>query len=221
MDILEAIRQRHSVRSYEDRPISDDVAKALEDFIGQCNKQSGLHIQLVRNERKAFGSFRAHYGHFSGVSSYIALVGPDNAELDEKCGYYGEKVVLQAQMLGLNTCWVALTYKKVPDAYVVSEGEKLDLVISLGYGSTQGVPHRSKSPSDVSNAGNDSPKWFREGVDAALLAPTAINQQKFRLELCGDKVSAKALMGPCSKIDLGIVKCHFEIGSGKGPEIWK
>ena len=221
MDIYEAIRQRHSVRSYQDKPIPDDVAKALESFIVQCNSESGLHIQLVRDERKAFDSFRAHYGRFSGVSNYIALIGPDNAQLDEKCGYYGERVVLEAQRLGLNTCWVALTYKKVPDAYVVSEGEKLDLVISLGYGNTQGVQHRSKSESDVSNVNQDSPKWFKDGVQAALLAPTAINQQKFYFELSGDKVIAKSGLGPCSKIDLGIVKCHFEIGSGKGPEIWK
>ena len=221
MDIYEAIRQRHSVRSYQDKPIPDDVAKALESFIVQCNRESGLHIQLVRDERKAFDSFRAHYGRFSGVSNYIALIGPDNAQLDEKCGYYGEKVVLEAQRLGLNTCWVALTYKKVPDAYVVFEGEKLDLVISLGYGNTQGVQHRSKSESDVSNVNQDSPKWFKDGVRAALLAPTAINQQKFYFELSGDKVIAKSGLGPCSKIDLGIVKCHFEIGSGKGPEIWK
>ena len=221
MDIYEAIRQRHSVRSYQDKPIPDDVAKALESFIVQCNRESGLHIQLVRDERKAFDSFRAHYGRFSGVSNYIALIGPDNAQLDEKCGYYGEKVVLEAQRLGLNTCWVALTYKKVPDAYVVSKGEKLDLVISLGYGNTQGVQHRSKSESDVSNVNQDSPKWFKDGVRAALLAPTAINQQKFYFELSGDKVIAKSGLGPCSKIDLGIVKCHFEIGSGKGPEIWK
>lgn len=221
MDIFEAIRQRHSVRSYQDKPISDDVAKALEAFIDQCNSESGLHIQLVRNERKAFDSFRAHYGHFSGVSNYIALIGPNNTQLDEKCGYYGEKVVLEAQRLGLNTCWVALTYKKVPDAYVVSEGEKLNLVISLGYGNTQGVQHKSKTASDVSNEGPDSPKWFKDGVQAALLAPTAINQQKFYFELESDRVIAKAGLGPCSKIDLGIVKCHFEIGSGKGPEIWK
>ena len=221
MDIFEAIRQRHSVRSYQDKPIPDDVAKALESFIAQCNGESGLHIQLIRDERKAFDSFRAHYGRFSGVSNYIALIGPDNAQLDEKCGYYGEKVVLEAQRLGLNTCWVALTYKKVPNAYVVSKGEKLDLVISLGYGNTQGVQHRSKSESDVSNVNQDSPKWFKDGVQAALLAPTAINQQKFYFELSGDKVIAKSGLGPCSKIDLGIVKCHFEIGSCKGAEIWK
>ena len=221
MDIIEAIKSRHSVRSYEDKPITEEAAKALEECISQCNRESGLHIQLVRNEPKAFDSFMAHYGRFSGVSNYIALIGPDNDKLDELCGYYGEKVVLQAQMLGLNTCWVALTYKKVPDAYVVSKGEKLCLVIALGYGKAQGVQHKSKRAEDVSNITGDSPKWFQDGLEAALLAPTAMNQQKFKLILDGDKVTAKTGMGICSKIDLGIVKCHFEAGSGKGPEIWK
>ena len=58
------------------------------------------------------------------------------------------------------------------------------------------------------------PEWFRRGVQAALLAPTAMNQQKFTFTLQGDTVSAKAGTGFYSKVDLGIAKYHFEIGAG-------
>ena len=64
------------------------------------------------------------------------------------------------------------------------------------------------------------PDWFKNGIDAALLAPTAMNQQKFVFSLNGDVVSAKAGVGFYSKIDLGIAKYHFEVGAGKENFRW-
>ena len=215
MEIIDAIKKRRSVRQYEDRAIEEDILAQLKAEIDACNDESGLHIQLVVNEPKAFSGFMAHYGKFSGVTNYIALVGKKNKNLDELCGYYGERIVLKAQRLGLNTCWVALTYKKVPSAFTVGKGEKLAVVISLGYGKNQGFPRKSKSVKDVSNVSENTPEWFKKGVEMALLAPTAVNQQKFKLIYADGKVTAKAGLGFYTKIDLGIVKYHFEIGSGK------
>ena len=215
MEIIDAIRQRRSVRQYEDRAIEEDILARLKEEIDACNDESGLHIQLVTNEPKAFSGFMAHYGKFSGVTNYIALVGKKSKNLDELCGYYGERIVLKAQRLGLNTCWVALTYKKVPSAFTVDKDEKLAVVISLGYGKNQGFPRKSKSVKDVSNVSENTPEWFKNGVEMALLAPTAVNQQKFKLIYADGKVTAKAGLGFYAKMDLGIVKYHFEIGSGK------
>ena len=211
MDIMEAMKNRHSVRQYQDRTIEKETLEELKRYIAECNAESGLHIQFIENEPKAFN---AHYGAFSGVTDYIALVGKKSSDLEEKCGYFGEKIVLKAQMLGLNTCWVALTYKKIPGVFTIRDGEKLTVVIAVGYGMTQGVSHKMKTISQVSNAGSDTPDWFVKGIEAALLAPTAMNQQKFRLTYKDGKVSAKAGMGFYAKMDLGIVKCHFEIGAG-------
>ena len=219
MDMMEAMQARHSVRSYTDKTIEGETLEALEEVIEECNRESGLHIQLVRNEPMAFGGGLAHYGKFAGVKNYLALVGRKDRQLDEKCGYYGEKIVLAAQALGLNTCWVGLTFKKVPDAFKIADGEKLVMVIAVGYGATQGTAHQSKAAAAVSRAEN-APDWFKKGVEAALLAPTAINQQKFLFTLHGDKVSAKASLGPFSKVDLGIVKYHFELGSGRDRTVW-
>lgn len=214
MDISEAIKERHSVRAYTDKKIEGEVLFALENKIAEINGESGLNVQLVLNEEKAFGGRMARYGKFSGVKNYIAMVGKKGADLSEKVGYYGQKLVLFAQTLGLNTCWVALTYKKVKTAYKVGEGEKLALVIAIGYGATQGVPHKSKSINAVSNAGEDFPEWFVNGVKTALLAPTATNQQKFFFTLKDGEVTAKPGLGFYAKVDLGIVKYHFELGSG-------
>ncbi len=220
MDIMEAMRARHSVRSYTDRPIEGEPLNELEKLIGECNRESGLHIQLVRDEPMAFDSALARYGKFSGVRNYFALVGKKKERnLDELCGYYGEKLVLAAQTMGLNTCWVGLTFKKVPDAFRVYKDEKLVLVIAVGYGETQGTPHRSKDAAAVSRAENP-PEWFRKGVEAALLAPTAVNQQKFFFTLYGSGVAAKTALAPFGRVDLGIAKYHFELGSGKGRRAW-
>lgn len=221
MDIIEAIRTRHSVRKYNDTPIKPEHIEALKNEIQSCNAESGLHIQLILNEPKAFGSFFAHYGLLSGVTDYIALIGKDNNELEEKCGYYGEHLVLKAQQMGLNTCWVGGTYKKIKSAFSVNEGEKLCLVIAIGYGKNQGFKRHSKAFEDVTDVQGEVPEWFASGVELALLAPTAINQQKFKFSLDGNKVTATAGKGPFSLVDLGIVKYHFEIGAGKENFIWK
>ena len=221
MEVIELMRKRHSVRSYTDQKIEGDIKEGLLQCIDECNKESGLHIQLCLDEPKAFDSLMAHYGKFENANNYIALVGQKSSDLAEKCGYFGEKIVLKAQELGLNTCWVAGTYSKGKSTGQVDKGERLCLVIAIGYGKTQGVPHKSKTFADVSKASGDRPEWYRLGVEAALLAPTAMNQQKFQFSLSGNEVSAKALRGFGSKIDLGIVKYHFEMVAGKENFKWK
>lgn len=215
MNTMEAIKERHSVRRYKDIPLTPELISQLQAEITACNQESGLHIQLVTNEPRAFDGFMAHYGKFSGVTNYIAMIGKKGSDLEEKCGYYGERLVLKAQTLGLNTCWVAMTYSKIKTAFSVAQGEKLCVVIALGYGETQGTAHQSKALEEVAKADGPMPDWFRSGVEAALLAPTAMNQQKFLFTLTGNQVSVKAGLGFYAKVDLGIVKYHFEIGSGR------
>ena len=125
-------------------------------------------------------------------------------------------MVLYAQQLGLNTCWVALTFNKKKVKEIVPAEEKLSMVISLGYGETQGTEHKGKSIKDVVDVQGEMPEWFVTGVEAALKAPTAINQQKFCFTLDGDKPKVKVKgIGAHTKVDLGIVAYHFEAATGK------
>lgn len=215
METLEMMKQRHSVRQYTDKPIEQKKRDALNQLAAQINKEADLHIQILYDEPKCFDSFMAHYGKFSGVKNYIALVGKKSyPKLDETLGYYGEKLVLKAQELGLNTCWVALTHGKSSAA--IHRGEKPVCLISLGYGVTQGTAHKNKPLQNVCNYTEQMPKWFLNGMEAALLAPTAMNQQKFFLELLPDgQVKASCGSGFYTKLDLGIVKYHFEAITGK------
>ena len=220
-DYMELIRSRHSVRRYLDKPIPAEVRTQLDARAGELNRESGLDIQIIYDEPECFGSARAKYGSFDGCSNYICLIGNKETEdLDERCGYYGELLVLKAQELGLNTCWVALTHGKTKS--VLKPEQKEVIVISLGYGENQGKPRRSKKPSDVCKDGGDLPEWYAKGIEAALLAPTAINQQKFRFSRDGNRVSLEAgKIGPCLRIDLGIAKCHFELGAGRENFEWE
>ena len=222
MTIQEAIDARHSVRAYKDQPLTEDVAKRLEEEIAAVNQKGNLHVQLIQNEPKAFQGTMAKYGKFRNANNYLVMAGKRAEDLDERIGYYGEHLVLLAQTLGLNTCWVGLSYSKVPGTYVLEEGEKIACYIALGYGETQGIGHKIKTVEQVSNASDATPSWFRKGVEAALLAPTAVNQQKFSFEYVGmsnnrHQVRAKkgfSMIG-YTQMDLGIAKYHFEVGAGK------
>ena len=224
MTIQEAIQVRHSVRQYIDKPIEAKKIAQLQALIDQSNSEAGLHMQLVVNEPKAFAGGLAKYGKFSGVGNYIAMIAPKGKDVE--LGYYGEQVVLLAQTLGLNTCWVGLTFSKQPDQYEIREGEVLNSVIALGYGATQGVQHPQKKTIDnvaENKSGAAFPDWFVRGVEAALLAPTAVNQQKFLFILHdNNRVEAKArfALSSYTHTDLGIAKCHFEIGAGKENFEW-
>ena len=215
MTILEAISSRHSVRAYRTEPIPQEIRAQLDAFAETCSKEGNLHIFIRYDDPEGFDSRLAHYGRFRNVNNYIVLAGTKDKDFDLRCGYYGEKLVLYAQQLGLNTCWTALTFNKRKVKEILSDGEALCMVIALGYGEDQGTPHKGKTMNDVSD-GENAPEWFSEGVNAALLAPTAVNQQKFRFSYRDGQVHLRPKgFGTYLQTDLGIVKYHFEAVTGK------
>lgn len=219
MTLYDAMLERHSVRQYTDKKIEPEKIEILKNKIDEINKKSGLDISLCTEEPEAFQANKPSYGSFSGCKNYFVLAAGKGR--DEDIGYYGEELVLLSQTLGLNTCWVALTFEKNKVPVKLSENEKIYDVIALGYGKTQGVAHKSKPLDKLYRAKGDLPEWFMRGMEAAALAPTAINQQRFIISYENGKVGAKALLGPCSKTDLGIVKYHFELGAGSENIIWE
>lgn len=228
MDLKNAISARHSVRTYLNKPLTPDVIGVLTAKIDEINKNTPLNIQLVVNEPRAFQGPLAKYGKFSGVTNYLVVAGKKSETLDEQAGYYGEQLVLFAQTQGLNTCWVGLSYSKIPGTYTLSDNEKIVCYIALGYGAAQGTPHKIKTPEQVSNTSSQTPDWFHRGVNAALLAPTAINQQKFHFQYI-PKTNGKAIvrasrkfsLAGYTKVDLGIAKLHFELAAGLENFTWE
>lgn len=217
MDILDAIYKRRSVRVYRDTPIEEEKIRQINGFVSEVNAQSGQSFQAVFNEPTAFTGIFA-YGKLINVKNYIIVVGKRGKGQEEICGYYGEKIVLFLQTLGLNTCWAGISYKRSNVKAVIKRGEKLYLLIAFGYGKHSVKPRKSKGFEDVVRVEKgykgEIPDWFKKGVECALLAPTAMNQQKFTVILKkSGEVEIKRKVGFYSKTDLGIVKYHYEIGS--------
>ena len=212
----EEIGNRHSVRSYTDQRIEGDVLSKLQERIDSVNRESGLKAKLVLDEPSAFGRIMTKMTGFRNAVNYIAMIGSDDDELAMKVGYYGEDLVLYAQSLGLNTCWAMFCGKRGCD---VDKGDKFLIGIAVGYGATQGVPHKNRQVKDVADV-EDKPEWFVKGVEAAMLAPTGMNAQKFRIDFDGEKVSLTGGKSALKQIDLGIVKFHFECGAGRDNFQW-
>ena len=215
MSDLEAISERHSVRNYKANKIENEKISKLKELIDKLNTEGKLHLQFMEDAGNTFNRLLNKVMGLGSAPSVIACVGKDDETLDQRVGYYGEKLVLYAQKLGLNTCWAG-TFNKKNIGAKVEDGERLVIAIAIGYGENPGRPRKSKSLSQVCESEVESPDWFTKGVEAALLAPTAINQQKFLIKLKQDgTVEFTDKGGVLSQVDLGIVKCHFEIGSGK------
>ena len=211
----EAIMQRHSVRSYEKREIEPEKVQLIEAKIAELNEAGDLHMQFVKDAGNTYNRIMNRAMGLGSAPSVIACVGKDSDNLEERIGYYGEKLVLYLQQIGLNTCWTGMFNKKNIKAETGSS-ERLDMAIAVGYGSNQGKPRRSKTVEQVTCGSADKPDWFKNGVEMALLAPTAMNQQKFMIQLNDDgTVEFIDKGGMFSKVDLGIVRCHFEIGAAE------
>ena len=219
-ELLKCIKERHSVREYLDKNIDLDDLATINPEIERINREQDLHFQLITNSSETFSKFIIAYGKLKAYH-YIALVGKKCPDLEEKVGYYGEKLVLLAEHCSLDTCWVCGTYSKKKTNIKIAKDEKLVGIIAIGYGVNHGYPHKSKSFSDVSNTIVDFPEWYAKGVEAALLAPTAINQQKFKFTYNDNgSISITKGKGPYVNVDTGIVKLHFEIGANR-PINWK
>ena len=128
--------------------------------------------------------------------------------------------MLFCQTLGLNTWWVGGTYIHAKMAQKVP-GDEVIGIIAVGYGATQGKPHKSKSAQEVATYEGPEPEWFKNGVEAALLAPTALDKQAFKIEGAGDEVSITYEPGAFAGEDLGLVKYHFALGAGSHSFCWK
>lgn len=212
MNDIEAIKARHAVRNYKPDRIEPDKVKLINEKIDEINKAGNLHLQFMEDAGNTFNRLLNKAMGLGSAPSVIACVGKEGDDLEERIGYYGEQLVLFIQKLGLNTCWAG-TFNKKNIGADLYDGEKIVISIAVGYGKDHGAPHRSKTIEQVTEGKKDMPDWFINGVNMALLAPTAINQQKFVIRLNDDdSVEFINKGGPYSKVDLGIVRYHFEVG---------
>lgn len=216
MDTLQMMKSRHSVRQYTEQKIEGETLDCLKAELILAEEKSGLKFQLLLNEPCAFDCCLSRKLGFKNANNYIAIIGKKTAENEMNAGYFGAHIVLKAQEMGLNTCFVGGTFSRRKAKYELQKGEKLICIIAVGYGETQGVPHINCSIDKLCDFRGDMPPWFMKGMDSAMLAPTAMNDQKFCFVLRnGNEVKLISRGGSCKGVTLGIVKYYFEAGAGK------
>ncbi len=216
MHMIDTIPLRHSVRKFQDKPIHDAKAAQLQYVMDQCNEKYGIHLQLITGDSQVFAGKKA----FENAVNYIALVGRKKPDAREALGYCGQMLALKAQAIGLNTCWVAGSYRKSKVKAVISKGEKLYGVIAVGYGADPGRLHKQRPMEKRMKGPSPAPDWFLNGMDAAMLAPTALHQQKFIFILQGENAVRLKSKGFCRQLNAGILKLHFELGAGEENFTW-
>lgn len=211
-DMKQAMQQRHTVRKFTSEPLSAELISQLNDRVRANNERFGLAISLKVDDESALpGALKLFFA--KGVRNYFVLAGSDRLGLDEDLGYASADLMLFAQTLGLNTWWIGGTFSRKNVEQAVP-GKKVIGIVAVGFGATPGVAHKSKTEGEVSSYEGPEPQWFADGVRAALLAPTALNKQCFRIAGAGNKVSIAEDGGAFSGADIGIVKYHFELGAG-------
>ena len=225
MITVETIRERHSVREYDGKPLSRAEFDALGAVVEEFARESGLGIQLVGDNPEVFNVI-ARFGLIRGCRTHVAFVVDDakagDVAADEAIGYWGQKIVLAAQDMGLNTCWCALCSRKKSHA-VVAPGKKIRLIIAVGHGKTQGFSRKTKSVEALSSVEcAKAPAWFAAAMEAAQLAPTAMNKQNFKITLLSDgkTVRIEAPQSGLNAIDQGIVRRNFEIAANESGTDW-
>lgn len=226
MGAIDIIRARHSVREFTGRPIEGAALSGLQLAIADARQRSGLDIQLVSDNPEVF-NLVARFGLIRGASTSIVFLAA-GSKADEAIGYWGQRIVLTAQELGLNTCWAAMIARKKSKA-ALHGGKKVRIAIAVGYGATQGASRKTKPLAQlcaVEGAAADAPMpaWFATAMEAAQLAPTGVNRQNFRITLRADgrTVHAEATKpGGLGAIDLGIVRRNFEEAANETGADWR
>ena len=222
MITIDTIKARHSVRQYIEDGLAPEELEALSAAVDDVCAKSGLNIQLVADNPQVFDVV-ASFGVIHGCSTSLAFV-TSGKEQDVAIGYWGQHLVLTAQELGLNTCWVALCSRKKSHADLPA-GHKVRLVVAVGHGVNGGKPRDTKPASALAAFQGEgaAPAWFDAAVEAAQLAPTAVNAQSFFITLLpdGKTVRAEAQAKAWRQVDLGIVRYNFEVAANQLGADWQ
>lgn len=223
--LLDVINIRKSRRTFLNMPLSAIHLQHLQNMMQAYNQESGLHMQLIADAADAFKGLHKSYGMFKGVRSVLALIGNvSDKHLEEKCGYYGELLVLEATRLGLGSCWVGGTYSKKSNVFQIGENQRLCCVVPIGLVPEETrreklihklAARRSKAINQMLESDCEAPEWLLAGMRAVQQAPSAVNHQPVHFKFKNNKLTAKVKNKHAfENIDLGIAKAHFVLAAG-------
>ena len=237
MDILQLVKTRRSVRTFEPQPLSAEHRQQLDAYQKTIQNPYGIPVDFVLLDAKEHGLSSPV---LSGETLYAAAKVERQPHAEEAFGYSFEKLVLYAWSLGIGTTWIGGTMKRelFARAAGVQPGQLMPCVSPLGYPAAkmsvrETLMRRGSKASERRAAEElffdrdfDTP-LHEENPDAALalelvrLAPSAVNRQPWRVVRDGnryhfylrhDKGYRSEAAGELQKVDMGIALCHFMSG---------
>jgi nitroreductase len=231
-----AIEKRVSRRHFDtSRPIESDKLSTLDTVCRQFMPFPGARACLVTGSVKdVFKGVVGSYGKIKDAPAFIAFIGNmDNPSVQEEAGYTGEGVILEATALGLNTCWVGGFFKpeSVASMVEVKSNERVLAVTPVGYSRrsesleeklmTGFGRHHQRLPVSrlMSKPGLDKlPDWVEASLQAARLAPSAVNRQPWAFAVENDNITVYVRTGGpeftvSKRLDCGITMLHIEVAA--------
>lgn len=230
----EAISLRSSRRKYERRRIEQEKLDRISSLLDELNGgQDSCRVLLLRkHDGSAFSGIGGSYGAIGGAPSLLVfLVNATAPDGYARIGYHGEAVVLEAVSEGLVTCWVSGMFSRdgVAGSIETAANERIVAVSPLGYsgekkafsermlsglaGSKRRKPLEELVDGDVSRW----PEWARSAVEAARLAPSAMNRQPWLFRYGGEALSVEpagsSSRNASKSLDCGIALRHLEVGA--------
>ena len=240
MTVMEAIRSRRSVRTFDGSTLRQEDANKIMDYARTVGNPYGLPIEwyLLDAEKDGLSS-----PVIVGTDTFIAGKMKRVPHAEEAFGFAFEKIVLFAQTIGVGTTWIGGTMNRSAFEKAVALGpdEIMPCVSPLGYPANKMSLRESMMRKGVradsrldfgelffENAPGtpltpDKAGHLREVFEAVRLGPSAVNKQPWRIVLCGNRAHfyeyKKNAMAADSmdmqKIDVGIALCHFEAVAGE------
>ena len=247
-ELLNIIRGRKSVRTFDGKPLAAEDREKLEQYIRTITNPFGVPVRFVLLDAKEHGLSSPV---LNGETLYVAGIVSNVPGAEVAYGFAFEKLVLYAWSLGIGTTWIGGTMKR--DVFEKAAGredwERMPCVSPLGYPAKKRSIKEAMMRKGV-GADNRLPaeKLFFDGAwDKALpaekqapiadliemvrWAPSAVNKQPWRVIAANgayhfyekkDKGYVGEKTGDLQKIDVGIALCHFVMGleeAGKTPEV--
>lgn len=140
LNIEETIRRRKSIRSYENRPLSQTDKDTILAYIDKLQQEETpfpvqLQIHLVETKQGSNTEKLGTYGVIRNANTFIGVTVEDTETAMEAVGYTFEKLVLTATAMGLGTCWIAGTFNRnqFSSAINMQEGQIFPIVSPIGY----------------------------------------------------------------------------------------
>lgn len=230
-----AINVRRSRRRFDFTPMEAGLVAELRSLCEEFRPFPGARSELIPGSPdKVFKGAVGPYGRVKGASASIAFIGDmTDPNVQEKVGYLGEGIVLEATAMGLGTCWVGGFFrpKVVSSLIEVGNDEKVLAVTPVGRAADGlareekimtmfGRNHRRKSVADlVTGDGRLAlDGWKKTALEAARIAPSAVNRQPWRFQVEADSITvlsarSKIDFGISTRLDCGIAMMHVEVAA--------